>query len=345
MRVLITGWSGYIAPLIARVLESQNQQVTGIDAGYFEKCVMGDAVCVRPKIRKDVRDLVPSDIKNFDAIIHLAALSNEAMAKLRPEWTYQINVEASLRLARMARDVGVKRFLFASSCSIYGVAEDSHATESSPLRPLSEFALSKVRVEEGLRELANDNFTPVYLRCATAYGISPRMRLDLVLNNLTGWAFSTGRARVLSDGSPWRPLVHVEDIARAYAAILMAPKALVHDQAFNVGVPGENYRIRDLGEIVQKIVPGSVVSYAGGSNPDSTNYRVSFDKISRTIPAYRPTWNVRKGVDEMYAAFLVEWIVPEDLESRNYIRIKQIRHLQESGELDENLQFNPIVEA
>src|SRR6266849_10555415 len=303
MRVLITGFEGYIGPVLARTLENQSHQVVGLDTGYFAECCMSPVPRNISVIRKDVRDLTPADLAGFDAVVHLAALSNDPMGELSPDWTYQINLGGSLHLARVARDAGVKRFLFSSSCSIYGASDREKATETSPLAPLSAYSVSKVKTEEGLDKLADWAFSPIYLRNATAYGVSPRMRLDLVLSNLTAWAFTTGKVQIMSDGTPWRPLVHIEDISRAFAAALAAPRAAVHNQAFNVGADSENYQVKDLGELVRELVPNSTVCYSVQSAADPRNYRVDFSKIRTLVPEFQPSWNARKGVAEAYQAF------------------------------------------
>lgn len=339
MRILVTGSTGYIGPVMSKVLEETGHEVTGLDAGYF-----ATSSSAAPS-RKDVRDLSPSDLAGFDAVVHLAALSNDPMGELQPEWTHQINCEGSLHLARVARDAGVSRFLFSSSCSIYGASESEFATETSPLQPLSAYAISKVKTEEGLDKLAGPVFSPVSLRNATAYGASPRLRLDLVLNNLTAWAFTTGRVQIMSDGSPWRPIVHIEDIARAFAAVLNAPREAIHNQAFNVGATEENYQVRDLGEIVRETVAGSIVTYARTASPDPRNYRVDFSKIRQALPAFRTVWTARRGAGELLAAYRELDLREADLGSRRYIRLKQLRHLLDEGELDETLRWKSVVAA
>jgi nucleoside-diphosphate-sugar epimerase len=344
-RVLITGWSGYMGPIMARVLEQHGHEVAGLDTGYFEDCSMEPALDRGPLMRKDVRDVQPLDLAGFDAVIHLAALSNDPIGELSPEWTYQINLEGSLHLARVAREAGVSRFLFSSSCSVYGASDREKAAETAPLRPLSAYAVAKARTEEELERLADRDFSPVFLRNATAYGASPRMRLDLVLNNLTAWAFTTGRVRIMSDGAPWRPLVHIEDIARAFAAVLEAPRDDIHGQAFNVGVDTENYQVKDLAELVREAVPNSAVVYSGQSAPDPRSYRVDFGKIGRIVPAFQPLWNARKGVAELCQAFQKASLKADDLQSRNYIRLKQLQHLLDTQELDEDLRWKKVARA
>lgn len=345
MRVLITGFEGYIGPVMARTLENEGHQIVGLDTGYFAECSMSPVPQKIPVIRKDVRDLTTADLTGFDAVVHLAALSNDPMGELSPDWTYQINLNGSLHVARIARDAGVKRFLFSSSCSIYGASDHDKATETSPLAPLSAYAVSKVKTEEGLDKLADWYFSPVYLRNATAYGVSPRMRLDLVLSNLTAWAFTTGKVQIMSDGTPWRPLVHIEDISRAFAAVLAAPRPVIHNQAFNVGADSENYQVKDLGEVVRELVPNSTVCYSGKSAPDPRNYRVDFGKVRTLLPGFQPIWNARKGVAEAHDAFQRARLTAEALESRNYIRLKQLRYLLDNNALDHNLRWKEAVAA
>jgi len=345
VRVLVTGFEGYIGPIMADELERRGHEIVGLDTGYFAECSMGAIPRRLNAIKKDVRDLRPADLAGFDAIVHLAALSNDPMGELRPEWTYQINLEGSLNLARVARDAGVQRFLFSSSCSLYGASEHEMAVETSPVQPLSAYAISKVKTEEGLERLADTGFSPVFLRNSTAYGASPRMRLDLVLNNLAAWAFTTGKVQIMSDGTPWRPLVHIEDIARAFGAVLEAPRDVVHNQAFNVGADTENYQVRDVAEFVRQAVPGSVIRYSGQNSPDPRNYRVSFAKIRTQVPGFQPVWNAEKGVAQVLAAYQHAGLKPEDLESRNYIRLKQLRYLLDSNELDEALRWKETVAA
>jgi nucleoside-diphosphate-sugar epimerase len=338
MRILITGYTGYIGPVMSTILTNAGHEVVGLDTGYFV------ASSSTGFLRKDVRDLHPSDLAGFHAVVHLAALSNDPMGELQAGWTHQINCEGSLHLARIARDAGVSRFLFSSSCSIYGASENEFATETSPLQPLSAYAISKVKTEEGLDKLATSAFSPVSLRNATAYGVSSRLRLDLVLNNLVAWAFTTGRVQIMSDGSPWRPIVHIEDIARAFAAVLSAPRETIHNQAFNVGATEENYQVRDLGQIVSETVGGSIVTYSGTSNPDPRNYRVNFSKIGNAL-GFSTDWTARRGAAELMAACRELNLKEADLQSRQYIRLKQLKHLLDTGELDDTLRWKKAVAA
>jgi nucleoside-diphosphate-sugar epimerase len=338
MRIFVTGYTGYIGPVMSAVLRKAGHEVSGLDTGFFAESSSTGF------FRKDVRDLTPTDLTGYHAVVHLAALSNDPMGELQADWTHQINCTGSLHLARMAREAGVSRFLFASSCSIYGASENEFATETSPVQPLSAYAISKVATEEGLDKLANSTFSPVSLRNATAYGVSSRLRLDLVLNNLVAWAYTTGKVQIMSDGSPWRPIVHIEDIARAFAAVLTAPREAIHNQAFNVGATEENYQVRDLGQIVSDTVAGSTVTYSGKASADPRNYRVNFSKIREALD-FRTEWTARRGAAELLAACRELNLKEADLQSRRYIRLKQLRHLIDTGELDETLRWKKAVAA
>jgi nucleoside-diphosphate-sugar epimerase len=290
-------------------------------------------------VRKDIRDVELTDLVGFDAVIHLAAISNDPVGDLNPDATYSINHRAATRLGKLAKAAGVERFLFSSSCSLYGAAPgDDMLDENADFNPVTPYGESKLLVENDLRELADDDFSPTYLRNATAYGLSARLRGDLVVNNLTAYAFTTGQVLLKSDGSSWRPLVHIEDISRAFLAILEAPRELVHDVPFNVGRTEENYKIRDVATIVGEIVPGSEVTFAEGASPDIRNYRVNCDKIAQTLPAFQPQWTVRKAVEELYEAYLANGLELDDFLSRRFMRIKHVRELQAEGVLDDHLR-------
>ena len=340
MRILVTGHDGYIGSVMTPILRVAGHEVVGLDTYFYEDCIFGKYFSPVSTIRKDIRDIASTDLKDFDAIIHLAALCNDPLSDLNPEWTYDINHIASVRLAKLAKDAGVKRFLYASSCSMYGAAGDEILAEDAPLCPLTPYAISKVRTELDVSRLADKDFSPVFMRNATAYGVSPKLRADLVLNNLLCWACTTGKVRIMSDGTPWRPIVHIEDISNAFKAALTAPTEKIHNQAFNVGVDNENYQVHQLAEIVQETVPGCQIEYAGKEGPDPRNYRVDFSKLAKTFPGLKMKWNARLGAKELYAAIQDIRLTLEDFQGRKYIRLTQIKHLLESGNLDDTLRWN-----
>jgi len=339
MRVLVTGHLGYIGSVLTPMLLAEGFEVVGLDSDLYRRCTFGDGPVKVPNIAKDIRNTSPEDIEGFDAVCHLAALSNDPLGDLDPNLTYEINYKASVRLAELAKSAGVRRFVFSSSCSCYGAAGNEMLTEEAPFNPVTPYGKSKVWVERDISALADADFSPVFLRNATAYGVSPRLRFDLVLNNLAAWAFTTGKIMMKSDGSPWRPIVHIRDIALAFIAVLNAPRELVHNEAFNVGVTGDNLQIRDIAKIVGQTVPGCKVAFAEGALPDTRNYRVDCGKLPRTLVSFRPQWNARRGAKELYEAYKKYGLTLEEFEGPRYQRIAHIRKLLSDGILDKSLRF------
>ncbi len=339
MRILVTGHNGYIGTVMVPTLLAEGHEVVGLDTDLYQECTFGDGLPSVPSVEKDIRDVSPRDLDGFDAVVHLAGLSNDPLGDLDPDLTYDINHAASIRLARAARDARVSRFVFASSCSNYGAAGDDFVTEESTLNPVTPYGISKVRVEQDVSHMADDNFSPTFLRCATAYGVSPRLRFDLVLNNLVAWAFTCGRVYLKSDGTPWRPIVHTEDISKAFLAVLRAPREVVHNQAFNVGRTDQNYRIREIAEIVQETVPGCRVEFALDAGPDKRCYRADFGKIARMLPNFRPQWDARRGAQQLYEAYQRIGLRLEDFEGQKFKRIDHIKHLLGTGRLDATLRW------
>jgi nucleoside-diphosphate-sugar epimerase len=336
MRVLVTGHQGYLGTVMVPVLEGAGHDVTGLDSGFFADCMLGPPPKDPPGIQVDLRDVTSEHLTGFDAVIHLAALSNDPLGSLAPQVTYDINHHASVRLARFAKEAGVRRFLYASTCSVYGASDHDLVTESAPLRPLTPYAESKVRVEDDVAEMADNSFSPVFLRNATAFGFSPRLRADIVLNNLVGHAVLTGDVRVLSDGTPWRPLVHARDIAAAFLAALEAPIQAVHCTAFNVGTESNNLTVAEVAQHVVNAVPGAKLLITGEAGSDSRSYRVDFSAFRRAVD-FEAEWSVPEGAAELYKEYTSAGLTSADF-SNNFTRLARLEALCGARVLDESLR-------
>ena len=338
-RVLVTGHNGYLGSVMAPHLVSNGFEVSGLDTGYFSECTLVPDPGQIPAVKKDLRDLTPGDLEGFDAVVHLAALSNDPIGNLNDSWTEEINYLASVKLAELAKAAGVRRFLFSSSCIMYGSADTLIVNEESPLAPKTEYARSKVKAERALSALADGNFSPVFVRNGTVYGVSPRMRFDTVLNDLVGSAATTGKVTVHSDGKPWRPVMHVQDVARYFQAMLEAPIEKIHNQAFNAGTNELNHQIIELAQIAVKTVPGCKLEMVPKPGADQRTYKADFGKFARTFPDFQFKWNAASGAAELFDAFKRVGLTHADYTDKKFTRLKWLRHLMEGGRLNNNLRW------
>jgi len=339
MRVLVTGHRGYIGVEMVPMLRQAGFDVVGLDTGYFDDSDFRAPPDPCDALDVDLRDVTPDHMRGFDAVVHMGALSNDPLGDLNPNLTYDINLHASVNLAKAARTAGVNRYVFASSCSLYGAGADGHLTETAAFNPVTPYGESKVKTELEVAPLATNSFVPVFMRNATAYGVSRRLRADIVVNNLVGHAITTGKVMMMSDGTPWRPLTHIRDITRGVIAALTAPADTVRGQAFNIGRTSENFRIREVAETVAQVVPNCEVSFAPGASPDTRNYRVDFSKAEKSLPGYTPEWTLRKGVEELYEAYKAHGMTEAEFMGPRYYRLKVIKGRIEKGELDKNLRW------
>ena len=343
MHVLVTGNRGYIGTVMVSMLQESGFDVTGLDSDLFGGCVFGDESVTGPVpkisyLRKDIRDVELSDLKGVDAVVHLCALSNDPLGNLNPKVTYEINHEGSVKIAKLAKEAGVERYVLSSSCSVYGASTVDVVNEESEVSPVTPYAASKVLAERDISALADSDFTPTYLRSSTAYGLSPMIRFDVVVNNFVAWSFTKGIVLLKSDGSAWRPFVHIRDISRAFIAVLKAPRDVVHNQIFNVGKNDQNFRIREVAETIEKIVPNSKIQYVEGAEPDKRSYKVEFNKITEALPEFKPQWTVPLGAKELYEAYKKVGLLVEEFEGPRYRRITNLENSLRSGRLDQTLR-------
>ncbi|MCW2936107.1 MAG: NAD-dependent dehydratase [Actinomycetia bacterium] len=339
MKVLVAGDGGYIGTVLVPFLRAVGHQVDGLDLGLYDGCDFGPPPEDTPARRPvDIREVTPSQVAGYDAIVCLAALSNDPLGDLNPQATYSINLAGTLHLARVSKKAGVPRFLFSSSCSLYGAAGSASVAEDAPMSPVTPYGETKAAAERGLAPLADDDFSPTYLRNATAFGASRRLRLDIVVNNLTAAAVTTNQVRLESDGTPWRPLVHIEDISRAFLAMLEAPREVVHNEAFNVGRDEDNVQVRDIANMVAEAVPGAVVTLADNAGPDLRSYKVNFAKLTDTFPSLKLRWTVREGIDELIASYTKNGFTYDDFTSGRFVRLRRIKELLAADTVDDLLR-------
>ncbi|MBN1384711.1 MAG: NAD(P)-dependent oxidoreductase [Elusimicrobia bacterium] len=321
-------------------LQERSYNVTGLDCNYYKGCeFLPQEVLPFKQILKDIRDINESDLEGIDVVVHLAALSNDPLGELNPSWTDDINVRASVKLANLAKKAGVEKFIFSSSCSIYGIAPPGKAlTEEDEVNPVTAYAKAKIKFEKELFKLADSRFHPVFMRNATVYGLSPMLRLGLVVNNLVAWAYCTGKVAIMSDGTPWRPIIHILDFCRAFLTVIEAPAEKIHNQVFNVGRNKENYQVKDIARYVQEIVPNCRIEILNQTGSDERTYRVDFSKIEKVLPQFKPCCDVHMGIEELYRAYKDNGLTKEDLMSNKYFRVRWIKNLIEAGKVDSNLK-------